>query len=1541
MNKIVAPMSFTRLLLTMLAGYCFTAAAMAQPAFQKVFNPDTIGPGSISTLTFTIDNGSGIPVTDIAFTDVLPAGMTIASPPAIFTGCVNMLVTAPAGAGTISTTGGRLSAFASCTVSVNVTSSVIGVLMNTSGDLTSSAGNSGTASDDLMVEADRPGFSKSFSPSTVNFGDRSTLTFTIDNTLNPSQVFSLQFVDEFPVGMRVGDPANASTTCMGGTITALPGADNIAYGPAFPGDASLPAGANCTLSVDVDTSAVGTLGNTTGELSSVSPVFPESSGMAGAELEVMLDSELLLQKSFDGDPLPPGSSLNLTFELTNLDRNFTATNISFTDDLDATLTGLIATGLPLNDVCGAGSQLTGTSVLTLTGGSLTPEGSCQFSVAIQIPAAAAPGAYPNVTSSVSGDLGGSSVVGNPASDTLFVSEAPLLSKTFLTNPVGAGQPFSMEFTITNVSATSAATDISFEDNLSAFLSGVSIQALPAAGFCGAGSVAFTFAFFGDTILQIIGGNLAAGDSCTFTIDLISSPGTPVGDYVNTTGAISATVNAVNTVGLNASDTLTLIAAPRFSKSFTDDPVLPGDTVTLEFTIEHDEAAPADATDISFSDDLDAVLAGLSAVGLPSNDVCGAGSQISGTTNLVLTGGTLAPGSSCTFSVTLQVPAGALPGIFNNVTSDLSALVSGVTSTGSPAEDNLMIAGLSFNKEFIDDPVLPGGTVTLRFTIDNTSPINDASGIFFTDSLSTTLPGLTAIMLPLTDICGAGSSISGTTFLIMVGGNLPPGDSCSFDVTLQVPAGAPDGSFSNTTSALVATVGGSTVTLPPAADTLVVNSNILSFSKTFTDDPVMPGSMVTLEFTLNNQSATETITDITFTDDLGAVLSGLTATGLPTANICGAGSQLSGVSLLTLTGASLVPGASCTFSVTLQVPVAAPFGDFTNTTSEVTGTASGVAITGDPASDVLQIQLVNFSKAFVNPLTTGTTTTLSFTIENNGNTLLDSISFSDDLDAVTPGLTATGLPMNDVCGAGSQISGTSLLTLTGGSLAAGASCTIVVNVMAPAGGMPGVFTNTTSDLLVGGLALANPAIDDLILVGIPELTITPSTTDFGDVLVGTSSTGMDVLLENTGNDNLDITSIDAALAPFALTGGSCIAAPFTLAAATSCTLSYSFSPAATGAAMQTLSVSSNAPGSPGSFSLQGNGVQPAISVAPNLLDFGDQEVNTTSAAMSSTISNTGSADLTVMSITAATAPFMLSGGSCAAAPFVLMPGATCTVDFTFAPTATGSTMQDLTIISDAPTTPDTLSLQGNGTQAGLGLSAAMLDFGNVNLNNTATLPLMLTNTGDADLSISAISDPLMPFVVDNGTCGALPIILMPAQQCQLDVSFTPTVTGPAMATMDFTSNAPTSPDTVSLNGSGVQPQLVLDLNDIDFGIITVGVTESVPVVLMNTGDGDLTVNQLTDPMSPFAVLTGTCGSTPFVLTPAAQCQLEVTFRPIGSREFISAFDVVSDAADSPATVNLRGTGLLVEVPTLNQWMLLLLAVLLLTMALRSAKIRIHE
>ena len=437
---------------------------------------------------------------------------------------------------------------------------------------------------------------------------------------------------------------------------------------------------------------------------------------------------------------------------------------------------------------------------------------------------------------------------------------PLLTKEFLTDGtllpdpvINPGDDIVMRFTITNTSTTSMATDIAFIDELTTFLPVPVTATLPGAGTaCGAGS-STVLVIIGDDGqgLSLTGGTLAAapgaGSTCTFDVTLTIPSDQPPGVYVNTTEEIMATVDGDTRLGDPASDDFTVIAAPSLTKAFTDDPVTPGGTVTLEFTLTNSLNATSDATDISFTDDLAPTLTGLTAnLPVTPNPPCGVGSSLTGSvgdTKLTFAGATLSPGEDCTFSVTLDVPAGAASGSFTNTTSEVSAIVGGLAATSAPATDDLDVFALTFTKEFIGDPVIAGGTVNLRFTIENVHPTDDATSMGFFDLLANILPGFPDITvsgaLP-TDPCGAGSAIVGTTFLGFTGGNLMSGDPpCTFDVTLLVPVGTADGTFNNITTNLTATLNGSGVTIDPATDELVVNSTLLELTKEFTNDPAVP------------------------------------------------------------------------------------------------------------------------------------------------------------------------------------------------------------------------------------------------------------------------------------------------------------------------------------------------------------------------------------------------------------------------------------------------------------------------------------------------------------------------------------------------------------------------------------------------------------------------------------------------------------------------------------------------------------------------------
>ncbi|MCG8456776.1 MAG: hypothetical protein MI919_10895, partial [Holophagales bacterium] len=574
--------------------------------------------------TLTIDNAaSPLAATALDFTDTLPAGVVVASPPNASTTCTSGTITAAAGSGTISYTDGTgtVAAAASCTLSVDVTSAVDGVYVNTSGDLTSSSGNSGPASDTLTVSpAPVPGFAKVFAPDSIPQGGVSTLTFTIDNSGALLAATALDFTDPLPAGVVVASPANEVSTCTGGTITAVPGSGTISYT-----GGTVAAGGICTVSVDV-TSAVAMLyTNTTGDLTS----SLGNSGPASDTLAVTPAPVPGFAKAFAPATIVAGGVSTLTFTIDNSGALVDATSLDFTDPLPA---GVVVAS-PANDVsiCTGGtvSAVSGTGTIGYTGGTVTASGTCTISVDVT---SAADGAYVNTTGDLTSSLGNSGT----ATDTLTVSPAPPpgFTKAFAPPSIGVGGVSTLTLTIDNSTALVDATSLDFTDPLPA---GV-VVASPenAVSTCTGGTVT---AVSGTGTISYTGGTVAAGTSCTISADVTSAAD---GVYVNTTGDLTSSAGNSGP----ATATLTVAEALGLAKAFETNPAVAGGTIDVVYTLTNNSGT-TDATGIGCTDDLGAAVPGLEALGLPVSDVCGIGSTVAGTSVITFSGGTLPPGDSCT------------------------------------------------------------------------------------------------------------------------------------------------------------------------------------------------------------------------------------------------------------------------------------------------------------------------------------------------------------------------------------------------------------------------------------------------------------------------------------------------------------------------------------------------------------------------------------------------------------------------------------------------------------------------------------------------------------------------------------------------------------------------------------------------------------------------------------------------------------------------------------------------------------------------------
>lgn len=331
---------------------------------------------------------------------------------------------------------------------------------------------------------------------------------------------------------------------------------------------------------------------------------------------------------------------------------------------------------------------------------------------------------------------------------------------------------------------------------------------------------------------------------------------------------------------------------------------------------------------------------------------------------------------------------------------------------------------------------------------------------------------------------------------------------------------------------------------------------------------------------------------------------------------------------------------------------------------------------------------------------------------------------------------------------------------------------------------------------------------------PSLAFSVDPLDFSDQKVGTVSAPLSVTLSNAGTP-LSIDSFGAAAAPFAATGGgTCATPPFALLDGESCTLEFTFSPAATGPFDQTISVGSDDPDGPTGFELTGIGVLGALSITPDPVDFGAVPIGDTSAPASATLENTGDADVIVSALGTPAAPFAAAGGDCGAVPFTIAPADSCSLDYTFAPTVAGAAAGSVAVTSDASTSPDTINLAGNAGSAEISLSTDDLDFGTITLGVGQVDFVTLTNTGSLDLNISSITDPGAPFTLGFGTrgtgpvlCALPPLTLAASESCAIEVSFVPTTEDAFVSTFDVLSNAPSSPDTVTLRGDSTQPLII--------------------------------------------------------------------------------------------------------------------------------------
>ena len=211
--------------------------------------------------------------------------------------------------------------------------------------------------------------------------------------------------------------------------------------------------------------------------------------------------------------------------------------------------------------------------------------------------------------------------------------------------------------------------------------------------------------------------------------------------------------------------------------------------------------------------------------------------------------------------------------------------------------------------------------------------------------------------------------------------------------------------------------------------------------------------------------------------------------------------------------------------------------------------------------------------------------------------------------------------------------------------------------------------------------------------------------------------------------------------------------------------------------------------------------PTVSLSNTRLTYANQVVATSSASQTVTLSNTSALALNISSIviTGTNATDFAQTHTCGAS---LSPGASCTISLTFKPTQLGSRAASVTITDNAAVSPQQIALSGTGVTSGPNATlSASLTFAAQTVGTASSAQsVTLINYGRATLGITRIATS--GDFSQTHTCGSSLAVLA---SCTISVTFTPTQQGSRAGTLSITDNAPGSPQTVSLSGTGTTTQ----------------------------------------------------------------------------------------------------------------------------------------
>jgi hypothetical protein len=584
------------------------------------------------------------------------------------------------------------------------------------------------------------------------------------------------------------------------------------------------------------------------------------------------------------------------------------------------------------------------------------------------------------------------------------------------------------------------------------------------------------------------------------------------------------------------------------------------------------------------------------------------------------------GNTCAYSVSFAPPSGSSPGTLTgtltvNGTNGVTLVVSlsGTVPT-PPATVSLSTSSLSFPSQTVGTTSNPQA-ITLTNTSNFSAAITSISAsqqFSESDNCGAALAGGASCTINVSFAPTAGGSVTGT--LTIADNAIGSPQSVTLSGTAVTPAAVSlsPSSLSFPAQPVGTTSAPQTITLTNTGGASM-NITVISYSNPF----LLPSQnclgtlaggascqmTVTFKPTANGAvSGTLQVTDSASGSPQSVTLSGTgvgpAAVSLSPSSLTFAGQVIGTTSAaqtvtLTNTGgtgldisslaasqpfaqsnncpASLAGGASCTISVTFTPQTSGNINGGVTIADDASGSPQSVILSGTgltPAAVSLSLSSLNFGGQLI-----GTTSTQTITLTNTGGASL-----------YISGLSYYPNPFS--------VPNTNCL----GTIAGGASCQITITFKPTARGPVSGFlqiTDTASgspqSVTLSGTGLAPAAAS----FNVPAFGFAPQ-------IVGTTSTPVQIVLSNSGDLGLGISSISASPS-FGQTNN----CPATLAGGANCAIYVTFTPQASGQVNGSLTVTDTAAGSPHTVSLNGTGVDFTVAANPTALSVSaGSSVNTT-------------------------------------------------------------------------------------------------------------------------------------------------------------------------------------------------------------------------------------------------------------------------------------------------------------------------------------------